>query len=309
MEKISLHLLSNIGFIYVAGVDTDAFLQGQLSNDLRLLTTAHAQLTSYNSPKGRMLAVLHLTRTDDGILMQLERSVLESTLKRLRLFVLRAKVTLTDASEKITALGISGAEAPQALAAAGLPAPAEINGCSAWQTLNVVRVHGMIPRFVIHGPVADIAVLANRLSAQFPIADAEAWRRLEIVTGVPAVFPQTSDHFVPQMANLDLLGGISFNKGCYTGQEIVARLHYLGQLKRRMFHGRVATIGIEPGTPIYATGSDQSVGEVVQSAAAHEGSLLSVVLQLAHAQSDQLHVGTPDGPCLSRPHASSGLSI
>ena len=305
MEKISLHPLPHLGFILAEGVDTDTFLQGQLSNDIRLLTLDRAQLSSYNSPKGRMLAVLHLTRTDHGVLLQIERSVLEATLKRLKMFVLRAKVTLTDVSDDISVLGLSGTDAAQSLASAGLAALIGIKDCSRQGTLCVVREYGEIPRFLVRGPAAEITALRNKLSAQIPSADADGWRRLDIVAGVPTVFPQTSDHFVPQMANLDQLGGISFTKGCYTGQEIVARLHYLGNLKRRMFYCRTQATGIEPGAAVYEAGGEQAVGEVVQVASAHDGQLLSVVLQLTHAQSEQLRLGSPNGPALSRPHATT----
>jgi folate-binding protein YgfZ len=113
------------------------------------------------------------------------------------------------------------------------------------------------------------------------------------------VFSETSDHFVAQMANLDLLGGISFSKGCYTGQEIVARLHYLGQLKRRLFRWRCAAQDIAPGTPVYVEGETQAVGEVLQSVNEEQGSLLNVVLQIAQAESTQLRLGSGDGALLT----------
>ena len=304
IEKNFLCPLSHLGFIFAQGADADSFLQGQLSNDIRLLTGERAQISSYNSPKGRMLAVLNLTRTDAGILIQLERSVLEATLKRLKMFVLRAKVTLADVSDPISALGLYGPEAGQTLAEAGLAAPAAINDCSRHGALCVLRQHGETPRFVVQGPAIDIKMLQNKLSARIPSASTDTWRRLEIMAGVPAVFPQTSDHFVPQMTNLDQLGGISFTKGCYTGQEIVARLHYLGNLKRRMFYCRAQASGIEPGVSVHDANSEQAVGEVAQVANADDGCLLSVVLQLTHAQSEQLRLGSPNGPPLSRPHSS-----
>jgi folate-binding protein YgfZ len=301
MEKNSLHVLTHLGHLYAEGADTDAFLQGQLSNDIQLLTTDRAQLSSYNSPKGRMLAVLHLTRGAEGVLLQMERSILDATLKRLRMFVLRSKVRLTDVSEKIAALGIAGTEAMQILTDTGLSAPSAISACVNRDALSVVRCHGDIPRFIVQGDIADIAELKDKLSARIPVAGADDWRALDILAGVPVVFPQTSDHFVPQMTNLDQLGGISFTKGCYTGQEIVARLHYLGNLKRRMFHCHTEAINVAPGTDVYDAGGEQSVGEVVQSANTHAGSLLSVVLQLNHAHSPSLRLGSPTGPALSKP--------
>lgn len=302
MEKISLHTLHHFGFLHAQGADVDAFLQGQLSNDLKLLTPDCAQLSSYNSPKGRMLAVLWLTRARDGVLMELERSILDATLKRLRMFVLRSKLTLTDVSSKVAAIGMSGTDASQQLVSHGLPAPVKPGDCADHDGITVMRRHGAIPRFSLHGPVAAIEALRSQLAAHIPNAEAEAWQRMDILAGVPTVLPQTSDHFVPQMANLDRLGGISFNKGCYTGQEIVARLHYLGNLKRRLFHCRTEALNVQSGTPVYEKNIEQAVGEVVQSAHAHGGSLLSVVLQLSHAQSEQLRLGSPTGPALSKAH-------
>ena len=302
MEKISLHALPHLGFLHAQGTDVDAFLQGQLSNDLQLLTPDCAQLSSYNSPKGRMLAVLWLTRANDGVLLELERSILDATLKRLRMFVLRSKLTLTDVSSSVAAIGVSGTDAPQQLVAHGLPAPVKPGDCTVHDGITVIRRHGTIPRFSLHGPVTAIEALHTQLAAHMPNAEADAWQRLEILAGVPVVLPQTSDHFVPQMANLDQLGGISFNKGCYTGQEIVARLHYLGTLKRRLFHCRTEALNVQPGTSVYEENVEQAVGEVVQSARAHSGSVLSMVLQLSHAQSQTLRLGSCTGPTLSKAH-------
>jgi folate-binding protein YgfZ len=302
MEKISLHTLSHLGFLHAEGADTDTFLQGQLSNDVQLLTAERAQLSSYNSPKGRMLAVLWLTRVRNGVLIELERSILDATLQRLRMFVLRSKVVLSDVSNSIAAIGVSGMESPQQLATLGLPAPLNPGDCAVHEGITVLRRHGSIPRFSLHGPVNKLETLRNTLALHIPYAEADAWTRLDILSGVPVVLPQTRDHFVPQMANLDLLDGISFKKGCYTGQEIVARLHYLGNLKRRLFHCRTDALEVAAGTGVYDAGHEQAIGEVVQSAHAHGGSLLSVVLQLSHAQSDQLRLGSPTGAALSKAH-------
>ena len=142
----------------------------------------------------------------------------------------------------------------------------------------------------VHGEVAGLATL--------PALGFEAWRRADLVAGVPTVYAESREMFVPQMANIDLLGGISFNKGCYTGQEIVARLHYLGQLKRRMFLLR-ALVDARPGMPVYdAAGDGQAVGEVVDAVADGDATLLLAVLQLSHAGSAQLALASIDGPSL-----------
>ncbi|EIT70443.1 MULTISPECIES: YgfZ/GcvT domain-containing protein [Hydrocarboniphaga] len=279
------------------GPDVDTFLQGQLSNDISRLSGKQAQLSSYNSPKGRMLAVLTLMRRDGSIDLELPRSIAEPIAKRLRMFVLRSKLTLTIATDEAS-LGLVGAEAPAALAAAGLPAPAEALGYAVAGELRVLRRFGDTPRYSVHGPVAAIEALASRLS-DAPTAGFDAWMRAQILAGEPVVGAQTQDRFVAQMANLDRLGGISFDKGCYTGQEIVARLHYLGQLKRRLFLCSGTGAAPEAGASIHLGGQDQSVGEVVQSApGAAGGFVASVVLQLSQAEADGLHVGDT---ALSRP--------
>lgn len=293
-----IRLDSDTVLLQARGTDVDTFLQGQLSNDIARLSAAKAQLSSYNSPKGRMLAVLTLMRHEDGIDLELPRSIVEPIAKRLRMFVLRSKVTLAIADE--ASLGLIGADAPAALEAAGLPAPASALECANTGVLRVLRRFGETPRYSVHGPAAAIAALASQLSGAQTLG-CDAWTRAQILAGEPVVGAQTQDRFVAQMANLDRLGGISFDKGCYTGQEIVARLHYLGQLKRRMFLCSGTGALPEAGASIHLTGQDQAVGEVVQSAPDAEGGFVaSVVLQLSQAEADGLHVGET---ALSRPQA------
>jgi folate-binding protein YgfZ len=294
--------LSHLGNVSISGADAETFLQGQLSNDVRLLTSERAQITSYNSPKGRMLAVLHLLRNAQGqIVAEIDRSVLDAAIKRLRMFVLRSKVTLDPIAAP--ALGIAGLRAVEELLSVALPAPNMAMDSAQHGELTVVRRLGEVPRFSVHGPAEALAELQKRLSLDIETGDEQDWRRLDVLAGVPTVFAETSDHFVAQMANLDTLGGISFNKGCYTGQEIVARLHYLGQLKRRMFRCHSAATNVAPATPVYVDGEAQAVGEVVQSVNAPQGSLMNVVLQLTQAESAQLRLGSVDGPALSVPES------
>lgn len=284
-----------------SGADATAFLQGQLSSDLRLLSETRAQISSYNSPKGRMLALPHLIRTPDGILIELHASVAAATLKRLRMFVLRAKVTLDDAAAELQTLGLIGEGAAQWLHEQGLPAPtAPLDSADdPARRITVVRRLGALPRYSLTAPPDVLAAFGTGDAIDL------AWRRADIDAGVPVVTAQTSDHFVAQMANLDLLGGISFDKGCYTGQEIVARLHYLGQLKRRMFQARIDGPAPLPGSDVRAGDGDSAVGEIVDAVDDGNGSVASLVLQLAHAQRDDLQltdgtrvrlVGTPPAP-------------
>lgn len=296
MMKISALPLSGLAYVRVQGPDAEGFLQGQLSNDLRLLTATQSQLAAYSSPKGRMLAVLTLFRHGDDIVLELHRSLLDSTLKRLRMFVLRSKVTLEDAGSSLPALGLIGEDAAALLVAQGLPAPSAPLESAGANGVTVVRRLGALPRYSLHGPRDALQGLQRELTP----ADTLAWKRLDLLAGLPTIYPETSDHFVAQMANLDRLGGISFSKGCYTGQEIIARLHYLGQLKRRMFLGHSPAATAVPGQPVYAAGDDgQAIGEVVDAVDDGNGRLLVLaVLQLGHAGSTPLALDSAGGPPL-----------
>ncbi|MCC2655932.1 MAG: folate-binding protein [Panacagrimonas sp.] len=218
----------------VGGADAQAFLQGQLSGDVR---DPEPRWTAYNSPKGRMLAVLHLARDDEFFDLHLPGALLEPVAKRLRMFVLRSKVSIETraASES-----------------------------------------------------DDSAQMRDR--------------RALIDAGVPVIYPQTQDRWVAQMGNLDLLGGISFDKGCYTGQEVVARLHYLGNLKKRLFLVRGHGPAPGPGTDIRnAAGDAQAVGDIVDAVPEGDGFVASAVLQLAVADAETLHLAREEASALSRP--------
>jgi tRNA-modifying protein YgfZ len=263
--------LAQLGLIEARGPDALAFLQGQLSNDVRKVGPERAQLSSYNSPKGRMLAVLHVLRQDDAFLLELHASLLDAVLKRLRMYVMRSKLTLAALADRAT-LGLAGPDAAAVLAAAGLPAPAEPLACAWTGDVAVVRRLGATQRFTVLVPLARRDALWARLGAGAQAGTPEDWRRLDIEAGVPTVYPETQDRFVAQMCNLDALGGISFDKGCYTGQEIIARVHYRGAVKRHMEMRRLEGPAPAPGTRLEA-------GEVVDAAqAAGAGSVALVVV-------------------------------
>lgn len=285
-------LATGLRALRVTGAEAETFLQGQLSSDLRELTAARAQYSSWNSPKGRMLAFLLLVRDGEAIDLWLPDALVPAIHKRLRMFVLRSKVTIDDLGAARVALGIAGPDAAARLTAAGLPLPAEPRAVAAAPGAQVVRTLGDEPRFLVLGARETLPSPAD--------PDATAWRAGDIDAGLPVVLPETQDRWVAQMANLDRIGAIGFEKGCYTGQEVVARLHYLGNLKKRMFRITGEGPGPARGADIHVAGGDgQAVGEIVDSVPSGGGFVASAVLQVAHAQSDALIVGgarcrTPD---------------
>lgn len=262
--------LPQLGLIRVAGADADAFLQGQLSNDIRRLSATQAQLTSLNSAKGRLLAILHAMREGEDILLELHRSILDSMLKRLRMYVLRSKVTLVEAGDRAI-FGLAGPDAAAVLERLGLPAPQGPLACGAADGTSVVRRLGAVPRYTILFPVSRAPEFEARLAALTTPAQAENWQALDLEAGVPTIYPQTQDRFVAQMCNLDTLDGISFDKGCYTGQEVIARVHYRGAVKRHMNLLRLPGPAPEPGAKLDA-------GEVVDAVMQPDGSALALVV-------------------------------
>lgn len=283
--------LTHLGLIRSRGEDSRAFLQGQLSNDVNALDNAHSQLSAYCNPKGRMLAQFRVVPLrDDEFLLILHRDLIESTLKRLRMFVLRSKVELEDVSDEIVCLGLSGAEAEKRVSERYASVPAHADDIISEDGDQVVRIaDGDTARFLILSPVERAISLWEDWSAHTVPAGGRAWEWLDIHAGLPSIVPETIEAFVPLMLNLQHLNGVSFKKGCYPGQEIIARTHYLGKIKRRMYkaHSPADTIPA-PGTDIYdAKGDGQSVGTVVNAQPAPDGGLdLLVVLQVSAEQGD-----------------------
>lgn len=294
--------LSDLSLIRARGADTQNFLNGQLSNDLRRLDTTHSQLAAWCNPKGRMLAVFQLFQRGDDILLQLPASLLEPILKRLKMFVLRAKVTFESADDELVSFGISGPDAEKLLRDATGFVPGEINGSETRDELTIARLPGPHPRFEIIAPVEAAKKTWSALMDQARPVGPPAWAWLDIMAGIPVVHPETSEAFVPQMANLELIGGVNFKKGCYPGQEIVARMQYLGKLKQRMYRAHVESDNLpRPGDAIFAPDfPGQPAGTVVAAQPAPDNGFdLLAVIQISSAAAGELHLGSESGPRLS----------
>lgn len=227
--------LPDQGLIHVSGSDAASFLHAQLSNSFEDLPAGKSRLAAWCSPKGRTLALFRVVHVDDGYMILLDRSLVAHTIKRLKLFVLRSDVVLTDYTDDWAALGVAGPEAEQRISEALRNPPVEPESVKAWDDGHVLRLPASEPRFIVLGPAETIVDLWQRLGGATVPGDSEAWHLRLIRDGQPTVTQDTTDAFVPQMLNLEPLGGLSFTKGCYPGQEVVARLHYRGQLKRRVY--------------------------------------------------------------------------
>ena len=290
--------LSHFGLIRINGADTRTFLQGQLTNDINAVTPELAQLSSYCSPKGRMLGSFWIFQRGEDLYLQLPRDRLQAILKRLQMFVMRSQVTLSDASGELARFGLAG-DCAEAL----LPfAPAAEKASQTREELTVIRLPGDRPRFEVVGPPGLLTDVWSRMLTRAEQTGAGFWSLMDIRAGIPNVFEDTVEAFVPQMANLQLVGGVSFTKGCYTGQEIVARMQYLGKLKRRMYRahldkGQPPERGAEVFSPSCESG--QGAGRIVDAAASPDGGYeVLAVLQISSADADDLRLGDIDGPAL-----------
>lgn len=294
--------LSHFGMIEVYGDDAVQFLQGQFTSNINEVSNSRSQLSAYCNPKGRMYANFRIFKRETTYYIVLPYELLETTLKRLRMFVLRARVTLEDASDALIRIGVSGNDIHGHLTDSVGLLPDGIGECVETDNFSIIRVPGLTPSFEIHGLLEPMQKLWQALDVDAAPVGAGAWQLLNIQAGVPVITAATSEAFVPQMINLQLLGGVSFTKGCYTGQEIVARMHYLGKLKKRMYHVRIETDDeISAGEPLFAADSaaGQNTGAIVNAQRHPEGGNEALaVIQISDAETGGLRLRDANGPAI-----------
>ena len=280
--------LSHWGVIRARGPDAASFLQGQLTQDVLKLDGSRATLAGYCSPKGRLLASFMVCEpAADELLLVCHASVLAATLKRLSMFVMRARCKLTDASAELPMWGVVGDAANPLLGASAVWGRHEIDGASC---IRLPDVDGL-PRAVV--------IPADALPS-LPGIDLTDWRRLEVRSGIATIEAATADQFVPQMINFEQVGGVNFQKGCYPGQEVVARSQYRGTIKRRSYVFD-ADVALAPGQEVFHNSdAAQPAGRVVNAAgdATGRGFSALVEVKMAMLDSGSLHLGAADGPLL-----------
>ena len=244
-SSITLFPLTSLKVIRVEGDDATTFLHSLFTNDVQSLAPLTGQLTGFCSPKGRLLALFYLIKREKDILLILPEEIMASTLQRLSMFKLRSKVSLTCADDLV----VSGCYSST---------PLFENGTSIWQALEkenhlLIRFPGRDFRYLVVSDSSEDVIETES------IGNAELWTQLDIESGLPLIYLNSKEQFTPQQINLDMIGGVSFKKGCYPGQEVVARLHYLGTPKRRMFKAVIDTTT----PPLPNTEVNNSNGEVI----------------------------------------------
>lgn len=285
--------LTQLGLLEATGEDSKAFLHGQLTSDINHLAEGSVQHASWCSAKGRMQASFLVFRNGENYRLILASDLQEATQKRLQMFVLRAKVKFSNLSESTVLLGIAGPQAEEALNDACLPCPAAPLGIAQQAGNTVICLD--TNRFIVIADENTQSQLWKKLSAKARPAGVPAWRWLDVQAAFPLVTLATKEEFVPQMADFEKIGGVSFQKGCYPGQEIVARTQYLGKVKRHLY--RVAsTTSLKAGDALYSPDNlEQACGMVMSAAPSPNGGFEALaVIQSEHA--GNAHLGNREGP-------------
>jgi hypothetical protein len=287
--------LSHEGVLAVRGADAAKFLQGQLTCNLNYLSDTRASLGARCTQKGRMQSSFRIVLQGDGVLLAMASELLEPQLADLKKYAVFSKSKLTDESALWVRFGLSNAD--HALASLGLELPAETDSVAHADALIAIRVSP--GRAELWVPAEQAEAVHSQLAAHAKETDLNEWLLGQVRAGIGQVMPQTRELFIPQMLNLQAVGGVSFKKGCYTGQEIVARMQYLGKLKRRLYRLSLDSAQLpEPGTPLFSPSHNSAIGEVVIAAKADQVIELLAVLQAEAADNGDVHLGTLEGPSL-----------
>lgn len=274
-------LLTDMTALAITGQDAEPFLQGQFCNDLSSLQSDGIQLNGYCNPKGRLLALFYLIRREPGFTLILPTTEVSAFQKRLTMFVLRADVTITVEPETLV-LGLSG-DTGNSFSEASLPdTPGTGRSSGSVWVGQLPTTNG---EWLVAGDRQAISDLVDTLPDGTASVTPDRWLAARLAAGEPSVRGDAAGQFVPQMLNLDLVDGLSFSKGCYPGQEIVARTRYLGKQKRRMLvyaiEGTHLGGSIAPGMPVHVDETTVA-GEVLAVGQTDTDTVVAVVLRLEH---------------------------
>jgi hypothetical protein len=309
----ALMALDQFGVIEAAGDDAASFLHGQLTNDVQHLDAASARLAGYCSPKGRLLASTLMWRAADAVRLLVSKELTAPVQKRLSMFVLRAKAKLADVTDSVAVVGFAG-DVRGALSQLFEALPDGVHVHVAGPAGSLIRVPDAQarPRYLWIGPKALVDARLAALESGLTRVSPAVWDWLDIHAGEPRITQAVQDQFVPQMVNFDVIGAVNFRKGCYPGQEVVARSQYRGTIKRRTtvahVEGRAAAAVREEAGGAARAGMElfhsddpgQPCGMVVNAAAAPNGGFdVLAEIKLTALEQGSVHLGAPDGPLLA----------
>lgn len=275
-------VLDKTSTIKVEGDDRVQFLQGQLTQDINLISQNKALYAGFCNPKGRVLAFMLCYLNHESIHIQIDSSVQEFILQKLRMYILRSKVSLNLVNETFTCIGFVGSKA---LLAKKIQPPKNYLDIIQSDGIMIMRLGIDDDRYQLMGETSKINDFMKLNFSEYSSMSFDDWNNLNILDGIPEIYPTTQEAFIPQSLNMDLIEGINFKKGCYTGQEIVARTHYLGRVKRRMYRAFIKSqVDLNPGDQILNKNGEE-IGQLVRSAK-QNGDKTNMLIEL---RVDQAH--------------------
>ena len=291
--------LTDQGLIAVSGAEAASFLHNQLTNDVEHLGLGEARLAGYCTPKGRLQASFLIWRDAESVFLQLPSELQAPLQKRLSMFVMRAKAKLSDAGDEVAILGFGGLAAPAVLEAMFGALPSAPYAKLDHELGTLIRLADALgaPRYQWVTSIEQARLAWPGLAATLSAGGTDAWRLAAIHAGVPEITAKTQDQFVPQMINFELLGAVNFKKGCYPGQEIVARSQYLGKLKRRAVLASIDSAEAQAGDEVFSLADpDQPCGMIVNAAPNGAGGVDALVeLKLAALEQGDVRLGSAQG--------------
>lgn len=287
--------LTHLALIEASGEEAKSFLHNQFTSDINHLGENQAQHAGWCTAKGRMQASFLVWRQGDRYQLLLAADLQEASQKRLQMFVLRAKVKLAALTDSSIMLGLSGPQAEEVLAESGLPCPAGALATASLGDTTVIHLDGS--RYVIIAAESAMAALWQKLTVKARPAGNAVWRWLDIQAAFPLVTLATKEEFVPQMADFEKIGGVSFHKGCYPGQEVVARTQYLGKVKRHLYRLNCEQ-ALKAGDVLHSPDNpDQSCGMVMTAAPSPAGGYEALAVVQSN-YSTNVHLGALEGPAV-----------
>jgi tRNA-modifying protein YgfZ len=294
--------LSQYGFLAVAGPDSSKFLQGQTTCDWRKIDVETAAIGSYCNIKGRMvISFVAGMQTSDAVLLRLRADTVDTGCATLAKYIVFSKAKIRSATDEYIAIGVTGKHARQLLIEHAGMAPSDLlKQVTDGQTI-IVQLDENGERFECWAPMEAAKALWTKLSETANIIDSAQWEAQNIAAGFGEICANTQDTFIPQMLNYQIIGGVSFNKGCYTGQEVVARMQYRGKLKRRLYRATLRNSSHSfshiPGTDLYNGDEPQSIGNLVSAATIGDETEILAVLTEEAVAANNIHFAD-DSTCL-----------
>lgn len=283
-----IYPVTDLTIFSVRGVDAEAFLQGQLTCNVNEIDDEQASFAGYCTAKGRVISTLLVCKRDDEFLVILPSALIDKVIKKLRMYVLRSKVTIENLSEQCCLLGLR----TDRKSLGDIALPDQPMAAASTQPL-FIKLPGLNARYLAVAPLDQAKQLwTQAINAQaFTPGDSNAWVLQDLSAGIPWFSEAQSEQYIPQMLNIDKLGGISFNKGCYTGQEIVARTHYLGKAKRELFLAECApNAAIDADSAIISGVSQESCGKILSYCRNNQVCRLLLVMPSGQDEQDDLAI-------------------